>query len=312
VPAGLISTLVQTTDSPPTTSGASTDLVSEVGSDIKVAIDRWSAGHLGLTDIAAALVVLVVAAAAAYVVRRVVGRWSGLWEGAAGTAAALVGQLLSVAIYIFAAVMILEILGFSIGPVIIIVLVVVLIALFLRPLLQNLSPGLVLQLRGPFSPGDVVETNGVVGVVEEVNTRTVVLITSDGRTAHVPNADVLAAPLYNLSAVGRRRTTISVRLPEGSKLEPMLTRLRDAVSAVGPVLDDPPPEVMVTGFLGAQCCVDVLFWHSPELWAERLARDRVGHALVQLIEDGGLALADLSVTIRPPGDLDPTAGADDG
>ena len=54
--------------------------------------------------------------------------------------------------------------------------------------------------------GDLVMTaGGVLGVVHEITTRTVVIDTSDGRRVFVPNSDVLNDTIINYTALGRRR-----------------------------------------------------------------------------------------------------------
>ena len=273
------------------------DLVSEVGSDLAVTLDRWSAGQLGLSDVLAAGAVIAGAAVVAWIVRRVTKRLTRHWEGAAERASIVIGQLLSVAIYLFATVLVLEILGFSIGPVLILVLVAVLIVVFLRPVVSNLSSGLLLQLGGSFGPGDVIETNGTLGVVDRSGTRTVEIVTSDGRTVHVPNRRVLAEQLINYSATGRRRSELTLHLAPGADLRNTCLRVAESLAGLTEILDDPPVEVVVDGFDGAHPLVDILFWHDCDLRAERIARDGVSCALADLIDAGVLSLTPESIVV---------------
>jgi small-conductance mechanosensitive channel len=281
--------------------GSDGGLISDIGSEIRVAVDRWSAGQIGLTDVLVALGLLAAAALGAWVVRRVTARLTEGLEGPASTASVVVGQLISVAIYLFAMALVLEVLGFSLGPVVIIVLIVTLVVMFLRPLIQNLSSGLLLQMRGPFSPGDVVETNGITGIVEEVKTRTVIVVTNDGKTVHIPSKEVLGSVLVNYSSIGRRRSEMTLLLDEGARVSEMADRLRRAVEGVSTVFDEPPPAVVVAGFEGTRPRLRVLFWHRPELWAERAACDRVGRVLVDLFNSSDMTLADPAVVVRTIG-----------
>jgi small-conductance mechanosensitive channel len=273
------------------------DLVSEVGSEIKVTLDRWSAGQIGLSDFVVAGTIIALAALLAFVVRRLTRRWADKLEGSAATAGLVIGQLLSAAIYLVAVGLVLEVLGFGLGPVVMIVLVLAVGVMFLRPLISNMSSGLLLQLRSPFAPGDLVETQGITGVVEQVNTRTVILVTNDGRTAHIPSEDVLGHPLVNFSAIGRRRSTVTFQVPWGTDLSNVVAVAHDTVAQVVEVSEDPPPEVVISDFDGAHPCVKVLFWHGPEFATERRARDRVCHALVAALEGSDLALADPAIHV---------------
>ncbi|MGI9603296.1 MAG: mechanosensitive ion channel family protein [Acidimicrobiales bacterium] len=278
------------------------DLVSQVGGEIEVGLDRWSAGQLDVTDLIVALAVVVAAAALSWLLRRLFARLAPHAEGPTATAVLVGGQLASVAVYLFAAGIVLEVLGFGLGPILVLVLVIVVAALFLQPLIQNLSAGLLLQLRGPFKPGDVIDSNDTVGVVEEVNARTVVIITKDGRSVHIPNRDVLDHTLVNYSVLGRRRSEMALRLAGEAGQVDAIDRLQHAVAGVGAVLTEPPPEVLLTGFDGTQVEVEVQFWHAPQLSAEGVARDSVARAVLDAVDATDLVLEDprAVVTNVPP------------
>lgn len=77
-------------------------------------------------------------------------------DGPAAAAVALIGQIVSIGIYLFATALVLEVIGFAIGPAVIVVLLAVAILLLLRPIVQNLSSGLTLQMRGIYLAGDVI------------------------------------------------------------------------------------------------------------------------------------------------------------
>lgn len=274
------------------------ELISDVETEIEVLVDRWSTGSIGWSDIIAALVVVACSVAVAWLVRRLLRRFSTSWEGPAAAALDMIGQLVSVGIYLFGAAIVLEIFGFTGGPVLVLALLTLVFFLFLRPVVENLSSGLVLQLRGSCQPGAVVEIDDVLGVVKEVSTRTVVLVTSDGRTVHIPNSRVMDDRLTNYSAFGRRRSSLALRLPEGADVRGLTTRVSEAMTHVGHILLEPPPAVMVTGFDGAQLCVEVHFWHAPEFPAEAAAYDAVGRALVDLFETTESALANAAILVR--------------
>ena len=67
-----------------------------------------------------------------------------------------------------------------------------------------------------------------------------------------------------------------------------------ALHGTAGVLKEPAPEVVVTGFDGAQPRFQVLFWHAPEL-AER---NRVGHAVAGLTRRDEVTPADPSIVVR--------------
>lgn len=277
------------------------DLLSEVGSDIRVVLDRWSAGQIGIYELLIAAGIVAVAALASWLVRRQARRLTSHLEAPAATAGLVIGRLASLGIYLLALALILEVLGFSLGPVVILVLVVWAAVVIAKPLMLDLNSGLILQLRGSLVVGDVIETNGIVGTIEGVNNRTVVVATGDGKTVEIPSREVLDNALVNYSTLGHRRSDLTLRLPEGVDVGDMADRLSDVVGRVGHVLEEPPPEVVVSGFDGTRTRVRVLFWHGPELWAERLACDRVARAVLDLRRDLDFSLADPAIVLKEPG-----------
>ena len=285
---------VQSTDTTdPSESGDTEDLVAQLGSELQVVVDRWSVGQIGLSDILVAVGVIIGAAFAGWVARRLFSRFAKRVDGAMSTAALLGGQMVTIAIYLFAAVIVLEVLGFSLGPVLILVLVVLVAILFIQPLILNLSAGLLLQLRGPFSPGDTIETDDVIGEVSETNARTVVVMTSDGQTVHVPNRHVLNSVLVNLSDQGRRRSELELRVVSDTDFDALTEQLCRTAGEVNGILSEPAPDVLLAGFEGSLARVVVRFWHEPDQAAERAARDGLARRLAILTsEEGGLELGD--------------------
>ena len=292
--------LTQTSDP----DGTEIDLIREVGADIEVTLDRWSVGQIGWSDVIAAGLTFAAAAVIAWIMRRLINRWTKGWDGPAAAVASLLGQVVSLGLYLFATVLALEMLGFSLGPVLIIIVMITVVFLFLQPVVRNLSSGFVLQLRASFKPGDLVQTADVTGVVEKISTRAVILSTSDGRMVHIPNNQFVDETLINYTAVGRRRSELSLLLPERADIDEVTARVTGAVHEMVEVLNEPAPEVVVDRFDGAQPRLRVLFWHGPDLSAERAARNKVGRTLAGLTGRYEVVLADPSMVVRvePPGD----------
>jgi small conductance mechanosensitive channel len=201
----------RSSDDPSGDNSSSGGLVSDVGNEIKVTLDKWSVGQLGLSDLIAAVAVIVGGFVVAWLINRLVRRAARNMSGAALSATGTIGQLVGGSVILLAAALALEILGFSLGPILILILIAVVALLLLRPMITNLSSGLLLQVRGALDVGDLVmTTGGVLGVVQEITTRTVSIDTSDGRRVHVPNSDVLNDVIVNYTVRGCRRSTFEL------------------------------------------------------------------------------------------------------
>ena len=295
----LPSVLAQTSQSEDQGSGTDveSELLQEIDSGIKVTVDRWATGQFGWRDLWLALGIFAGAAFLAYVVRRLIKYSTRQLEGPAAAAMTLIGQVISIGIYLFATALVLEVIGFTLGPVLIIALLAVAVLLILRPIVQNLSSGLILQLRGSCLPGDVVEIAGEMGVVQEINARAVVLTTIDGRTVLLPNDEVIAGKLINHSSGGARRAHMTVRILGGTDVAAVEERVIDSLAQLPGVLTDPAASVQVTGFDGTHMWVAVQFWSDPDPVSQEVARDQVGRALRDLFVADELTLSETTITI---------------
>jgi len=254
--------------------GSGGDLVSDVGNDIQVTFDRWSAGQLGLSDLLAAGIVVAVGFVLAWVARRLVHRAARNLTGPALTAMGTLSQLAGGSIVLLATALALEMLGFSLSPILILILIVVVALLLLRPMITNLSSGLILQVRGALDVGDLVmTTGGVFGVVNEITTRTVTIDTSDGRRVHIPNSDVLNDAIVNYTARGNWRSSFELLVSCEADLDLVLATVRLALSQVAEIQNDPLPEVEIARVTGRLVTVRALIWHRPEPAARRAAID---------------------------------------
>jgi small-conductance mechanosensitive channel len=282
-----------------TSSPPSDDLLGGIGNEVRVGVDRWSAGQIGLVDLAVAAGVAVLAMLATWLVRRVARRYGRRREGVARSAVEAAGQCIAIAILLFASAVVLEILGFGLGPVVVLVLLVVFTVLFLRPIITNLSGGLLLQVRGAFNLGDEIETHGIVGTVEEITSRSVIMHTPDGRRVHIQNTDVLGNTLVNYTTVGRRRSChrIALRPGVGAGAAEIVRRAPAVVAVVEGVLDAPVPDARLMEFEGATIVVAVRFWHGPRLDDGAEVRDRVGWALLDFLDDLDTPLADQVIAV---------------
>lgn len=275
----------------PSSEDSGGDLVSDVGTEIKVTLDRWSVGQLGVSDFLAAAAVVATGFVVAWVLRRLIQRGARRMTGAARTAIGTLGKLVGVSVHLLAAALALEILGFSLGPILILILIAILAILLLRPMITNLSSGLLLQLRGALDAGDLVlTTRDGLGVVQEITARTTVIDTSDGRRIHVPNSSVLNDVIVNYTSLGRRRSSFEVMVRYDENLDRVMSTMRLALARTDEVHTDPEPEVQVVRVVGKLVVIRALVWHPPSQEAQRAALDAGIRNVLTDLASSGIAL----------------------
>lgn len=252
----------------------------------------FDATEVSVWDVVGASVALIVGYLLAAWARRAARRAVERIEGAPDTLWSLAGSLVFWFVMAIALVVSLAFLGFDTAPVVLVLLIVaVIVVLSGRSLLENYGASVILQVRSPFEPGDQIESLGYRGAVTEINGRTVIVETMDGKQVHLPNTNVITAPIVNLTRRGKRRSTLTVGVEYGTDLGSAQQTLQRAVKGADGVLDDPQPEVYVTEFDDSAINFIVRFWHEPQIRDGYVVTDGVAQAINDALDAADIVIA---------------------
>ena len=160
-----------------------------------------------------------------------------------------------------------------------------------KDILENFIAGIVLLVRQPFTVGDRVVTNGVEGVVTDVNTRSTILKTYDGEEVLVPNGAVLRAPVTNRTAYPVTRTVIPFRIAYGADLGGALEAVEATVRSLPDVRTEPAPEVVVVDFADNGIAVQARYWTESGGSAVNRASVAARVAIKRALDEAGVAFA---------------------
>jgi small-conductance mechanosensitive channel len=138
-----------------------------------------------------------------------------------------------------------------------------------QDLAENSLASILLSLRQPFAPNDLVSIDGQQGKVVRLTSRATTLLTLDGNHLRIPNATVFKATILNFTRNPERRFTFAVGI-DTEELIPRAQALAVQTLATSPgVLRDPPP----------LCLVETLGESTVELsmvaWVDQRASDYV-------------------------------------
>jgi len=119
------------------------------------------------------------------------------------------------------------------------------IGLALQGSLSNFAGGVLLIIFKPYKIGDLIEAQGELGVVKEIEIFTTKLVTPDNKLAIVPNGAMANGNIVNYTAEGKMRvdTVIGVGYDEDIKKTKQV--LMDVLTSNPKVLQDPAPSVNV-------------------------------------------------------------------
>ncbi len=97
---------------------------------------------------------------------------------------------------------------------------------------ENFIAGVMMAFRRPLQAGDIVETNDFFGIVQDVNLRTTILRTFQGKHVLIPNKDVFANALVNYSRSPHLRVDLRCGVSYGDDLETAERIAKDTLSGL--------------------------------------------------------------------------------
>ncbi len=119
------------------------------------------------------------------------------------------------------------------------------VGLALQGTLANFAGGTLILLFKPYKVGDLIEAQGVLGTVKEIQIFTTILLTPENKTAIIPNGAMANGNIVNYSADGRMRVDLVMGVAYGEPLDKVRAVLEGVMSADPLVLQDPAPSVTV-------------------------------------------------------------------
>lgn len=169
--------------------------------------------------------------------------------------------------------------------------VVVILGIALQDSLGNLAAAVIFLLFQPFKIGDIVETAGVMGEVQEIQMFRTVIVTRANTAVSIPNVGILDSNIINYSQQGIVRLDLEFTVSYGDDLLQAKTLLQKIISNDSRVLTDPAPIVGVKE-LGDN---GVTFVFRPFVKTEDMWRTR--YALTEQVK---LAFDEAGITIPFP------------
>lgn len=123
------------------------------------------------------------------------------------------------------------------------------VGLALQTLFQDIFSGIFILIDQSVHVGDIIELEGKIGRVEEINLRTTRAVTVDNKVLVIPNHLYLTNSLYNWTENGvETREGINVGVAYGSNVKLVEKLLLEAANGNSSVLKDPAPKVLFTNF----------------------------------------------------------------
>ncbi len=133
--------------------------------------------------------------------------------------------------------------------------------------LQNFAGGLIVLLLRPYKVGDVIESQGVIGTVREIQIFHTILVTADNKVIYIPNGALSSGTITNYSRENTRRLEWIIGVEYGENYDKVESTVRTILASDQRVLDVPPPFVALHALDSSSVNVVIRAWvKSEDFW----------------------------------------------
>ena len=293
----------------------STDIAERLNPVVERLNARWAQA------VAAAPLVLLALVAGAIVVLAgfLFARWERPWRRVAPNTfiADIYRQILRLAFLLLGMVVALEILNATailstvLGAAGIIGLA---IGFAVRDTVENFIASVMMSIRQPFSPNDVVEINGDTGKVIRLTSRATILLSFDGNHIRLPNATVYKSRIVNYTRNPERRFKITLAVAADSDLARARKIMEETIAALPYTLAVPSVSVWIEEITDAGVTFTVTGWVDQRRTSLVRARGEALRLVKAALEAAGFTIPETTYRVvldgaapEPPGPRPPAS-----
>lgn len=133
--------------------------------------------------------------------------------------------------------------------------------------LQNFAGGVMILIFKPFKNGDVIEAQGHVGCVSEIQIFNTILKTPDNKTIIIPNGGLSNSSMTNYSTEPQRRVDWTFGIGYGDDATKARTVLQALIDADSRILKTPEPFIALSALADSSVNFTVRAWvKSEDYW----------------------------------------------
>ncbi|MBS3808067.1 MAG: mechanosensitive ion channel, partial [Bacteroidales bacterium] len=148
------------------------------------------------------------------------------------------------------------------------------IGLGLQQVFRDIISGLFLLFEGHLKIGDVVELDGIVGIVKDIGFRTTTIESRDNIILIIPNSKFIGENVINWSHIEKMtRFHVDVGVAYGSDVEKVQKVLLECAREHEKITNDPKPFVRFNDFGNSSLDFQLFFWTDNAFRVENIKSD---------------------------------------
>lgn len=159
-----------------------------------------------------------------------------------------------------------------------------------RDTVENFISSIMLSIRQPFRPKDLVEIQGDLGHVIRLTSRATILLSLDGNHIRIPNATVFKSKIVNYTRNDERRFTFLVGVDPATDIAEAQRIIMSALRELPFLLDTPGPGVWVEGLGPSTIDITAAGWIKQHETGIGMAKGEAIRVVKARLEEAGIAL----------------------
>lgn len=167
-----------------------------------------------------------------------------------------------------------------------------------RDLAENAIASLLLSLRQPFAPNDLVSIEGCEGHVVRLTSRATVLLTVEGNHVRIPNATVYKGVIINYTRNPLRRFDLAAGVGVDEDLAAAQRLGVEVLEETPGVLPDPPPQALLEELGESNVVIRYLGWVDQRAADFLKVKSEAIRRVKEALDAAGISLPEPTYRVR--------------
>lgn len=159
-----------------------------------------------------------------------------------------------------------------------------------RDTVENFIASIMLSMRQPFRPKDLVEIEGDTGHVIRLTSRATILLSLDGNHIRIPNAKVFSSRIVNYTRNDERRFTFTLGVAPDADMAEAQAIMLNALKELPYILETPGPSTWVEDVGDSTINITAAGWVKQHETGHYMARGEAIRLAKARLEEAGIAL----------------------
>ncbi len=138
------------------------------------------------------------------------------------------------------------------------------VGLALQGSLANFAGGVLILFFKPFKIGDVIETQGYLGRVQQIQIFNTIILSLDNKRIVMPNGSLSNGPITNIFHEPIRRVDLKFGVSYGDDVAKVKQVIRSVIDETDGILDDPKSEIWLAEHADSSINFVVRVWSKSE------------------------------------------------